>query len=130
MVYHLHYFALEHSLYIFAPFLPSDTDFVQQRMKPVPAKFPSFYISIAIIVLGIIFLPIGTNLRDDTSRVSVYIKYKVTLDHALQLELNRHNIDSSSWHVRRHTRKRSNMMMVTVETIATSVGRTKPRLVW
>lgn len=94
MVYHLHYFALEHSLYIFAPFLPSDTDFVQQRMKPVPAKFPSFYISIAIIVLGIIFLPIGTNLRDDTSRVSVYIKYKVTLDH--ELELNRHNIDSSS----------------------------------
>lgn len=99
MVYHLNYLALEHNLvysFLFAPFLLSDTDFVQQRMKSIPAKFPPIYISIAIIVLGIIFLPIGTNLRDDSSRVSVYIKYKVTLDHALQLEMNRHNVDPPS----------------------------------
>jgi len=37
-------------------------------MKPIPVRFPPFCISIAVIILGVIFLPIGTNLRDNARR--------------------------------------------------------------
>jgi hypothetical protein len=41
---------------------PPDSDFCQQRLVTRPANFTSFHLSVIIIVLGIIFLPLGTHL--------------------------------------------------------------------
>ena len=42
----------------------SDTDFLQQRLKTRPASVSSLYVAIAIIVLAIIFIPVGTKLTN------------------------------------------------------------------
>lgn len=47
----------------------SDTDFLQQRLKTRPASVSSLYVAIAIIVLAIIFIPVGTKLTNSNKKV-------------------------------------------------------------
>jgi hypothetical protein len=47
----------------------ADTDFLQQRLKAHPASITTFHLAIAIIVLGIFFIPAGTKLSATNRKV-------------------------------------------------------------
>ena len=48
---------------------PPNTPFHQQKLKNWSLKFPRYGLSIALIVLGIIFVPVGTVLQSISNNV-------------------------------------------------------------
>jgi hypothetical protein len=56
-------------------FLFLDNDFVQQRLATIPQHIPNIHIFVIWVVLGMIFLGIGSKVLQDAHQVRSILSY-------------------------------------------------------